>query len=493
MPNNTYKTDEEPVMSIITISRGTFSGAQELAKDLSQKLNYRSISREELAQEVIDMGIPEEKLKEAVRKPPRARQPLGNLRDIYIAAMRYRLCEHMLAENVVYCGHTGHLLLPGIRHIMRIRVMADIEHRIRLAEKSLNLDRALTKDHIEEIDADRNAWVQFLYGINWHDPIHYDLIVNLTELTNKNAVDIISSMAGWQEFQFTPTTVKAIESMRLASYARVLLGLDKRTKDADVRITADDGYINATYTPQQAQYAPFVRDVLSGLEGCKEVNTTIADTNILWIQEKFDIKSDTLQNVLEVAKKWDAAVELLKHDSSADSSAASAVNGETGLDPGTNEVSEALKQAGHSGGCFTVYGDIEHLCSSIQNPQEYSLMIIDKLFLSKGRAAQKRLTNEARGALSDAFNVPVIEPSELVQRAQFSFKDKMLLIGRILIAAAIFIPVFLNQESVLRFVAGEEFQHLRIVSLILIVTIVPFFAYLYATTVKTILKMFRID
>ena len=37
-------------MAIITVSRGTYSGGKNLAESLSQKLGYRSLSREEREQ-----------------------------------------------------------------------------------------------------------------------------------------------------------------------------------------------------------------------------------------------------------------------------------------------------------------------------------------------------------------------------------------------------------------------------------------------------------
>jgi len=480
-------------MSIITISRGTFSGSRQLATDLAKQIRYRCISRENLTEEAVRFGIPEDKLRAAVMKPPRARQPLGNLREVYLAFMRYKLCEYMLSDNIVYHGHTGHLLLPGIPNILRIRIMAGTEYRIRSAAQQLHLDRELTKEHIEEIDRERDNWVRFLYGINWSDPIHYDLIINLSEISAENVVQNLSRMAEWPEFTFTKSALKSIKDLRLSSYARVLIGMDKRTKDTDVRITADDGFINVTFTPQQVQYAPYVREILSNLNGCKEINTTIANANILWIQEKFEKDSETFHNIIDIAKKWDAAVELLKYDTSSETNQNNITVNNTEYDPHSTDVSEAFRKEGHSGGCVTVYGDVENLCSSIQHPEEYSLIIVDNLFLSKAHGAQKRMTNETRAALSDSFNVPVIEPSELSRKVRLSIWDRSFFIGKFIIAAALFLAVFLNQETVLAFMAGEEYRHLRIVVIIAIVIFVPTFAYLYATTIKTVLKFFKID
>ena len=98
-------------MTVITISRGTFGGGKDFAEKLASKLNYRLVSREELTDKATRYGIPVEKLRSAVTKPPRASQPLGYLRDLYIAYMRLQLCDLILEENIVYHGNTGHLSL----------------------------------------------------------------------------------------------------------------------------------------------------------------------------------------------------------------------------------------------------------------------------------------------------------------------------------------------------------------------------------------------
>lgn len=224
-----------------------------------------------------------------------------------------------------------------------------------------------------------------------------------------------------------------------------------------------------------------------------------AKIKILWIQEKFDANSKTFQNILEVAKRWDAAVELTRWDTSEEPANIEEQEDkhitaeETEFDPGSNEVIEILKKEGHAGDCITVYGDFENLRASIQHPEAFSLIVADNLFLSKSHSAQKRMANEFRSAISDAFNVPVVEPDELIRKAPFNFKDKLMLFGKFIAAAAMFLIVFLNQETVLSFLAGDAYKEWRILVIAVVVIFVPAFAYLYATSIKTILKILRID
>ena len=50
-------------MAIITLSRGTYSGAKELAEYTAENLGYRLLSRENIVDELAGFGWEDEKLK----------------------------------------------------------------------------------------------------------------------------------------------------------------------------------------------------------------------------------------------------------------------------------------------------------------------------------------------------------------------------------------------------------------------------------------------
>ena len=65
------------------------------------------------------------------------------------------LCEKSLNNNIVYHGRTGHLLLPGVDHILKIRVIADMESRIEQVMQKLTLTRNKAKQYIDQLEQDR--------------------------------------------------------------------------------------------------------------------------------------------------------------------------------------------------------------------------------------------------------------------------------------------------------------------------------------------------
>ena len=169
-------------MQVICISRGTFSGGQELARQLAKKLGYVCLSREELIEAATEEGIQVGKLEMAMVKPGIFSERLALERDHYLAFSTAYLCEKATAGGLVYHGRTGHLLLPGVSHVLRLRVLADEEYRIRAVMQKLGLDRDKANRYMQEVDEDRKTWVHSMYGVSLEDAANFVLHTHLSQI-----------------------------------------------------------------------------------------------------------------------------------------------------------------------------------------------------------------------------------------------------------------------------------------------------------------------
>ncbi len=126
-------------MQITTISRGSFEKGKELAEALASNLGHLCISREELVEAAIKDGIPVGKMETAIVKPRRFNDRLLLIKEHYQAFATSYLCERALQSNIVYHGRAGHLLFPGIRHILRVKVIENIEQQIHSIMTRMNI------------------------------------------------------------------------------------------------------------------------------------------------------------------------------------------------------------------------------------------------------------------------------------------------------------------------------------------------------------------
>ena len=500
-------------MSIITISRGSLNSGREFAGDLAKKLGYKCVSREDLIDSAIEKGIPVGKLQTAMVKPPRVAKRLGPERELYLALVTSQLCDLVLDSDVIYHGYTGHLLLPGVPHIFKIRVMTDTDHRIKSVMQKLRLDQVKAREYIENVDTDRQKWVRFLYGVDWLDPSQYDIILNLSHMEISNTTTALCSMAMLPEFSLTPSAINAIKNLRLASKAKFLLGMDKRTGYADFKVNAYNGIVQITCMPHHAEVTHYVENVLCDLEDCREIHCTIAGSKILWFGEKFDSKSELFQNLVKVAQKWDAAVEVMRFVNEQELAEKGSVsvdrnyklsaheggieddttNIEEQDDSGAGEVLDELLKEGCSGGSTTIYSERESILESLRKRTDYSLLVMGDIYIDKLENVRKRLMSEFRSFLTENIKTPVVGEEELKKELKSGVKTFVKLGAYLGIAAAIFLAVFTNQEIVVNFMAGESYKSWRFLAIALLLLVVPVYAFTYGSAVRQVFKFFRLD
>lgn len=154
-------------MSVITISRGTFSGGKRLAECLAGHVGYRCIDRDVIVEKAAASGAPHDELREALEKPPGFLERFKHKRYLYLALIQAALAEEVRHGDVIYHGYAGHLLLKGGGPVLRARVIAPLEYRIATAQHRLKLSRNEVIAYIRKVDSDRQKWAHYLYGVDW--------------------------------------------------------------------------------------------------------------------------------------------------------------------------------------------------------------------------------------------------------------------------------------------------------------------------------------
>jgi cytidylate kinase len=201
-------------MSCITISRGSYSQGREVAEKTAQRLGYECISRGVLLSVSKEFNLSEIKLTRAIRDAPSFLERYTFGREGYIAYIRAAILEHLSKDGVVYHGFAGHFFVKDIPHVLKVRVIADMEDRIRSMMKREGLsseDEAI--DLIKEVDEERKNWSLKLYGIDTWDSRLYDLVINIGKITIDDAVDFICSAVELKPFQTTPESQKQIDDL----------------------------------------------------------------------------------------------------------------------------------------------------------------------------------------------------------------------------------------------------------------------------------------
>ncbi len=506
-------------MQIICISRGSHGYSSELAEKLSKIVGFTTISREQITDKATEYGIPVGKLEmQIVRQRPLSEE-MSIVADMYKAFSTAYVCERALKENIIYHGRTGHLMLPGLTNVLRIRAIAEQEYRIKLVMERLKITREKAKNFIFHIDEDIRKWTHTLYNSDLNDPSKYDLTLNSANLSTENAAKALASFVELPEFQETASTNQALQNLLLAANCRLAIGSDDHSRNVDVGIQADNGNVSVTYMPRQSNEAKAIPDVLKSIEGVKSLVCTVATTNVLYMAEKFDPADERFISLTEIAKKWNAAVELVRIAEEDEQPPAyppesllpivTSTNGETGgiLDDSDREVSrdeqgfgitetlDKLIQLGLAGGSRTIYGGVDELFRSQIKTGQYSLVAIGDVFSAKGAAAQ-RLKRDMLSKLKEKFRVPVIGTEDLKARYLFGPKQLFNMIGFAVLFALVYLAVFNFQEPILTFVSKGQFEGTlfeKAIAALAVLVSIPVVAFSIGGFYGNFLKMLKVE
>ncbi len=263
-------------MSIVAISRGTFIGGEGLARRVAERLGYQCLSRESNLDVAANRyGVPTEQLTQTMEKRPSFLDRVIGERAAYLTFVRAALCERACEDRLVYHGYLGQLLLPGISHVIGVRVIADLEFRIRAAMQQRHLDHKGALAYVERVDRERREWTRFLFGVDWEDPQLYALVLNLSRVNLDTACETVARLTERAEFQPTPASMKAMRDLTLHSRVSAALAMDFRTRGADLKVIADDGIVTITGTTRWSEVAEAAPAVVRQIEGVKEVRSEI--------------------------------------------------------------------------------------------------------------------------------------------------------------------------------------------------------------------------
>jgi cytidylate kinase len=259
-------------MPIITVSRGSGSGGRLLAEQVAERLGYDIVSREEIVHEAARFGASEEQLQRALLKPPGLWDRFQHERRCYLAFVQAALTERVRTGRVVYHGNAGHLLLPGISHVVCVRLIAPLEFRMEMLRERTSMTDDEAAEHIQKVDHQREKWTRFLYGADWLDPHLYDLSINLRTMDVEDAAELLVALSASPRFAPTGESRQAMEDLVLASRVQAALAADERTAPAEVSVRTRDGVVFLRGRLRPASLVDAVLDVARAVEGVDRVD-----------------------------------------------------------------------------------------------------------------------------------------------------------------------------------------------------------------------------
>jgi len=259
---------------VITISRGSYSKGREVAERVARKLGYGIVSRDIVLEASEEFNIPEIKLIRAIHDAPSILDRLSHKKEKYIAYIRAALLQHFCKDNIVYHGLAGQFFVGDISHVLKVRIISDMKERVRAEMDREGVSEAEAQRLLRRDDEERRKWSEHLYGIDARDPSLYDLVIHIHKLTVEEAADAICDTAGFERFQATPESERAMEDLGLSAAIEAALHDIGYT----VQVIAMNGSVSVkagAALPHQFSRADDIRNTVKGIPGVKDIHVDI--------------------------------------------------------------------------------------------------------------------------------------------------------------------------------------------------------------------------
>jgi len=259
------------------------SGVHLLVDCLHGQTGLSCISREDLEEKVNKHGEIAVRVLEKLAKATSAYDQFRELRWPYVVLMRKALLEEIRHDDIVYHGYSGHLLLPALRHFVRVRIEAPIEMRVTMSMQRLACNEQQAREYIVNADEQRVRWARFMYAHDIRDTMLYDLNLNLDRVTLKAACGILECLMAEEDFQSSPESRTEVERLYLVTQIEESLVTDPRTAALEISAEVQNDGIHLI--------GPYVED--SELTKIMEIVQTVSgEANVRYdpgYASKFDI------------------------------------------------------------------------------------------------------------------------------------------------------------------------------------------------------------
>ncbi|MDD5126911.1 MAG: cytidylate kinase-like family protein [Dehalococcoidales bacterium] len=205
-------------MPVITIRGQLGSGAPEIGKLIADKLDTDYVDREIIAEvaaltkdseeRVIEKETPRNLLKRIKTSLERSytfgdgwqgsylpvkKVPLDD--DRYVEALKSVILDLALNESIVICGRGSQFILKNYPRAFHVLVVAPLELRINYVMHKYDLPKKEAKKEIADSDNSHREFVKKYFNQKLEEPVHYDLVINTSRLSNETAAFVIVEAA----------------------------------------------------------------------------------------------------------------------------------------------------------------------------------------------------------------------------------------------------------------------------------------------------------
>lgn len=218
------KEKSEDTMAILTLSRQFGSGGKEVGEAVAAALGYDYLDKEKILLHVKEAGgkvqVGDDALDERCST---LWERYDRSFKAFAAFVQMAILDCAAKDRVVVMGRGGNLLLKGVPHAFRVRIVAPLESRIARISKRESVDRETAVWLGEKTDRERECFVFSIYGTKLDAPGDYDAVIDTSERPLDEIVSQLIEALAERDHLATPDARRVVEMRAVAAKLKAWL------------------------------------------------------------------------------------------------------------------------------------------------------------------------------------------------------------------------------------------------------------------------------
>ena len=212
-------------MAVIAMTRELGTLGKDVVAGLAERLGLEVIQHGVVERNIAETsGLPENKVHRFFEGEASLLERLRMDRRRMRCCTEQEIFELAAKGNVLIRGWGSVYLLRSVPHVLSVRVCAPMEFREAVVMQRLGLkDRAAARREIERDDAAHNGAMQGMFGIDWTDPAHYTIVLNMARIPVQECVDCIVRLVQSPAFAETEESKAELKDQLISARVRSTL------------------------------------------------------------------------------------------------------------------------------------------------------------------------------------------------------------------------------------------------------------------------------
>jgi CheY-like chemotaxis protein/cytidylate kinase len=210
-------------MSILTIFNGTYCLGDEIVSKLAGKLNYTLVKEDDLIENVSKQcNIAVKKLKKALYEEPSVFNEFTHERERAITNIKFEIASLIKKDNIVFQGFCAHLIPKELSSVLRVCLISDLEHRIKVAANK-DFAKKLSQSDILKEDTPLNLLTNALFMKKPWDSSLYDIMIPVDRMDEAEAINLVMENIQKDVVKTTDASIAEFEDFFTAALAQKTL------------------------------------------------------------------------------------------------------------------------------------------------------------------------------------------------------------------------------------------------------------------------------